>query len=68
MIRKTDFNILKNVVEGLRDRIAKLEQQDFRIEIAKLKTEIVSLRGLINRKLQQQEDLKDKDPLENYRF
>jgi hypothetical protein len=52
-----DFNIqmiwksdLQRQINEMNERLKKIESMDFRIEFGKLQTEVISMRGLINRK------------------
>jgi len=45
------YNFLRKLILQLELDVAALKKQDFRVEIEQLKTQVISLRGLVNRKL-----------------
>lgn len=52
-------NKLQKQIDDLKKEIDLLKNVDVRLEVEKLKTHIISLRGLVNRRLGNSEDLPD---------
>lgn len=51
MFNSRKIKYLENDINILIRRVQDLEKQDFRLEIEQIKTQLISLRGLVNRKL-----------------
>lgn len=61
--KKKRISKLEKDFEDIKKEIHDLKNIDFRLEVAKIKTEFLSLRGLINRKIGKLE--KTEEPEEN---
>lgn len=70
MVRKSELQEqileLGQSLDELKRDFEDFEKYDSRSEIEELKTKIISLRGLVNRKLSEEQNLKDEDPLKRY--